>query len=142
MKPACRPSHSSCYDPCSMTIDSLLRDLAYAVRTLRRSPAFAITAAVTIALGIGAATAIFSVTNAVLLRPLPYRNSGRLVLANDLLSNAYFFDLRNGTREVLDDMAAAMVFRAIVPREDGTAERISRGFITTNFFRMLGARIV
>lgn len=122
--------------------EDLAKDLAYAARILRKAPAFAITAIITIAIGIGAGTAIFSVANAVLLRPLPYRNPGRLVVANNLLSNADFYDLRDGTAAALDDMAAVMVFRAIVPREDGTAERISKGFITTNFFRMLGAHIV
>ena len=53
----------------------MLRDLIFAARTLRRIPIFALTAALTIALGIGASTAIFSVTNAVLLRPLPYQGS-------------------------------------------------------------------
>ena len=52
-------------------IDNLIRDFAFAGRTLRKSPVFAATAAVTLALGIGASTAIFSVTNAVLLQPLP-----------------------------------------------------------------------
>src|ERR1039457_5160124 len=59
----------------------LLRDFTYAARTLAKSPVFAATAIVTIALGIGASTAIFSVTNAVLLRPLPYKNPDRLAFA-------------------------------------------------------------
>ncbi|PYT62367.1 MAG: hypothetical protein DMG46_01100, partial [Acidobacteria bacterium] len=58
-----------------------LRDLAFAGRTLRKSPIFALTAALTIALGVGASTAIFSVTNAVLLRALPYKDPDRLVIA-------------------------------------------------------------
>jgi hypothetical protein len=81
-----------------------MRDLAYAARTLRKSPVFAATAIVTIALGIGASTAIFSVTDAVLLRPLPYRNPDRLVfVCGDMLrrnvknfpfSSADFLDVR------------------------------------------------
>lgn len=58
-----------------------LRDFVYASRSLRTSPAFALTAAITMALGIGASTTIFSVTHAVLLRPLPYKDPGRLVFA-------------------------------------------------------------
>jgi hypothetical protein len=62
------------------TVDSMLRDLRYAVRALRREPAFSLTAIVTLALGSGAAVAIFAVVNAVLLRPLPYRDPARVVL--------------------------------------------------------------
>src|SRR5262249_52878667 len=62
-----------------------LRDLALSARSLRKTPAFTITSIITIALGIGASTAIFSVVNAVLLRPLPYANRDKLVIiTNDL----------------------------------------------------------
>ena len=129
----------------------LFRDLAYAARTLRQSPVFAITAVFTIALGIGASTAIFSVTSAVLLRPLPYRDPDRLVLACDDMrkrdvkdfpfSNADFFDLRNGATSSFEDFAAVNTGRAVMPREDGTPEQIRTAAVTTNFFRMMGARI-
>jgi len=59
----------------------LSKDLIYAFRSLRKSPVFAITAVVTIALGIGTSTAIFSVTNTVLLHPIPYKAADSLVLA-------------------------------------------------------------
>src|SRR5262249_52034439 len=72
-------------------IDDLLRDLRYAGRNLRRNPGFAALSILIMALGIGANTAVFSVVNAVLLRPLPYRDPDRIVT----LSNA------STTREAL-----------------------------------------
>src|SRR5204863_8022502 len=98
----------------------MLTDFSYAFRTLRKSPIFTITVVVTIALAIGASTAIFSVTNGVLLRQLPYKESERLVLArSDMqrrdvkdfpLSNVDFLDLRNGPKHNFDDFAAVNTF--------------------------------
>ena len=77
-----------------------------------------------------------------MLRPLPHKDSNRLVLSDYPVSNADFFDLRDGSNSAFDELAAVMVFRAMVPHEDGTAERIGKGQVTTNFFRMLGAHII
>jgi len=88
-----------------------MNDLLYAFRTLRRAPGFTATAALTLALGIGANTAIFSMINAVLLTPLPYRDASRLVRLNEgragfelNVSYPNFRDWRARTR-VFEDMA-------------------------------------
>src|SRR5216683_3087387 len=129
-----------------------LRDLAFSGRTLRKSPVFTLTAVLTIALGVGASTAIFSVTNAVLLRPLPYKNPGRLVIAaSDLrnrnvrdfpFSNEDFIDLREGTKNAFQDLAGVFTFRNILLKEDGTPEQVRSAVVTTNFFPVVGAKIV
>jgi putative ABC transport system permease protein len=127
-------------------------DFSYAFRTLRKSPIFTITVVVTIALAIGASTAIFSVTNGVLLRKLPYKDPERLVLAcSDLqkrnvkdfpLSNVDFLDLRNGANTNFEDFAAVNTGRLTLPGLNGTPERVRIAGVSTNFFRMMGASII
>ena len=130
----------------------MLNDFSYAFRTLRKSPVFTITVVVTIALAIGASTAIFSVTNGVLLRKLPYKDPERLVFVRgDLqkrnvkdfpLSNADYLDLRNGARNSFDDFAVVNTGRITLPGLDGTPERIRVAGVSTNFFQMMGGSII
>jgi len=130
----------------------MLRDLTFAARTLRRSPVFTAAATLTIALGIAASTAIFSVANAVLFRPLPYKDPDRLVVLyadlrarNDVgmpISAENFTDIRNGSKDAFDDMAAVNTGRQIVPGLDGSPEQVRFGRVTTNFFRVMGATIL
>ncbi|MGI9071954.1 MAG: ABC transporter permease [Bryobacteraceae bacterium] len=127
------------------------RDLVYAGRTLRKNPIFTGTSVITLALGIGATTAVFSVTEAVLLHPLPYRDPGRLVFVMEDLtkrsvkdfpfSAADFFDLRNGTKSSFEDFAAVDTQRQVITRDDGTPEQVGMAEVTPNFFRMIGAKI-
>lgn len=129
-----------------------LRDLALAGRTLRNSPIFTLTAAVTIALGVGASTAIFSVMNAVLLRPLPYKDPEQLViLPGDMrnrgvkdfpYSNADFIDLRDGTKQEFAGLAGVFTFPLTLTGDDGMPEQVHVGVVTTNYFQLVGARIV
>lgn len=129
-----------------------LHDFKFASRMLRKSPIFTITAVITIALGVGASTAIFSVTNAVLLQPLPYKNPNQLVVAcSDFtvrhvrdfpFSNEDYVDLRDGTKNVFQDMAGVFTFRNVFLRDDGTPEQAQVAVVTTNFFKMMGAGIV
>ena len=130
----------------------MLNDLSYAFRTLRKNPIFTITAVVTIALAVGASTAIFSVTNGVLLRQLPYKDPERLVLTcSDMqkrnvkdfpLSNVDYLDLRNGAKNNFEDFAAVNTFRATLPGTDGTPERVPMAQVSTNFFQMMGGAII
>ncbi|HEX7332109.1 MAG TPA: ABC transporter permease [Pyrinomonadaceae bacterium] len=130
----------------------MLNDFFFAFRTLRKSPIFTITVIITIALAIGASTAIFSVTNGVLLRKLPYKDPERLVLARgDLqkrnvkdfpVSNVDFLDLRNGAKNSFEDFAAVSTFRFTLPGLDGTPERVRVASVSTNFFQMMGGSII
>ena len=130
----------------------MLSDISYAFRTLRKSPIFTITVVLTIALAIGASTAIFSVTNGVLLRKLPYKDPERLVLARlDLqkrnvkdfpLSNADFLDLRNGAKNSFEAFAVVNTGRVTLPGLDGTPERVRMAAVSTNFFQMMGGSII
>jgi putative ABC transport system permease protein len=129
----------------------MLRDFLYAARTLRASRVFTATAVITLALGIGASTAIFSVANAVLIRPLPYKDPGRLVYACDDLvkRNVYdhfwsapdYMDLRDHAA-ALEDVAAITTGRFNLAHDDGTPEEAAFAVVTPNTFRVLGVRVI
>ncbi len=120
----------------------MLQDIRYALRQLLKSPAFTIVVVLTIALGIGANTAIFSVVNAVLLRPLPYKDSDQLVTilhnGNDPVAPANYLDWRN-QNHVFDAMSIA---EAWTPNLSGTAhsEAVNGLRVSTNLFPMLGVQ--
>jgi hypothetical protein len=122
----------------------LSKDFHHAVRSLRKRPGFTVIVVITLALGIGTSVAIFGVTNAVLLRPLPYKDPARLAIAcydmrkrnvSDFpFSNANFLDLRMGASAALEDIAAVRTGRVVVPALDGTPEQVRVGIVSTNLF--------
>jgi putative ABC transport system permease protein len=124
------------------------QDLRYAARILRNSPGFTAAVVLTLALSIGANTAIFSVVNAVLLRPLPFRNPDRLVMVWEDLSfmgfpqntpaPANFVDWKTRNR-VFEDMAA-MHGDLMSLTGDGQPEEVEVKIVTANFFPLLGIR--
>ena len=130
----------------------MLGDFVYATRALRSNPAFASAAVLTLALGIGASTAIFSVANAVILRPLPYKDAARLVypcsdlktrnVTDHLWSGPDYLDLRNHASATLEDVAAVSTVRTNFVRDDGTPEDTVLAQVTPNLFRFLGARVM
>jgi putative ABC transport system permease protein len=129
---------------------TLLRDLRHALRTLRKMPGFTTVALLVLAAGIGANTAIFSVVNSVVLRPLPYPGSDRLALIfeTDLkdgvqregASGPNFLDWKERSRS-FEDMAILEVGTGTVTGE-GEPEQVTGLRVTTNFLSMLGARTV
>ncbi|HYW41286.1 MAG TPA: ABC transporter permease [Bryobacteraceae bacterium] len=129
---------------------TLLGDLRYSFRTLRKMPGFSIVALLVLALGIGANTAIFSVVNSVLLRPLPFPGADRLALIweTDLKdgiqregpSAPNFLDWKEQNQS-FEDMALLEVGTGTVTGE-GEPEQVIGLRVTTNFLSMLGARAV
>ncbi|MFY9937852.1 MAG: ABC transporter permease, partial [Silvibacterium sp.] len=122
------------------------QDLRYGLRQLRRSPAFTALAILTLAIGIGANTAIFSFVNAVLLRPLPYPNADRLTILWSGLgysnrapfSSFELYQIRQRTKQ-FDQVAGIWVTNGPLPGE-GDAEQVKVGDVTSNFLPLLCPR--
>jgi putative ABC transport system permease protein len=127
-------------------MDNLLKDLRYGVRSLLRSPSFTLVAVITLALGIGANTAIFSVVYSVLLKPLPFPNPDRIVLLwgddrgeRDSRSQVSHTDIAD-YRTQSSSFEAVSTFTSWTPLLTGTgsAERIGAALVGDDFFKVLG----
>ena len=123
-------------------METLLQNLRYTIRALRKSPGFTAVAAITLALGIGANTAIFSVVNAVLLRPLPYEDDSRLVVilnqGRNPVAPANFIDWRTQSQS-FSQMGAAEYW---TPNLTGTdnPEKLWALHVTPDIFPMMGVQ--
>ena len=123
------------------------QDLRYAARGVRKDPAFALVAIFTLALGIGATTAIFTVVNAVMLRPLPYHEPDRLVLLWNRASSAGLGKMPIAAPDVAEYEAEATLFEAFTFSDrirdvalvrDGDPQHVTRGRVSASFFDVLG----
>ncbi len=130
-------------------MSTLLQDLRFAARWLRKNPGFTSVAVLTLALGIGANTAMFSVVRSVLLRPLPYRSAGDLFLAQTIqreprqdwaTSPPDFYTIRERAR-TLDGLASFYV-RPVNLTGEGEPERVRALVVSSNFFDVLGRQPV
>jgi predicted permease len=131
----------------SIWIEQLLRDVSYGVRALRKNPGFAIVIVLTLALGIGANTAIFSVVRGVVLAPLPYLEPNRLVMVWEsrpnvkTLSTSYpdFMDWQRNARSF--EQMAVLTSRNYDLTSPGTPQHLDGMEISSGFFSTLGVNL-
>ncbi|MGH9445219.1 MAG: ABC transporter permease, partial [Terriglobia bacterium] len=132
-------------------LDYLIQDVRYGLRQLRRNPGFTTVAVLTLALGIGANTAIFSVVNSVLLQPLPYRDPSRIVMVYHVppaksfpgmtkfsVSPANYLDWRNQNR--VFEPLAIYGFRGMTLNGTVQPEAVRAAKVSAGFFSALGVR--
>jgi putative ABC transport system permease protein len=137
--------------PLTTSIDTLRDDVKFAARQLRSAPTFTIVAAMTVALGIGANSAIFALVDATLLRPLPFRDPDRLVMLSEQRDNALRsrvaplnlldWNERNHTFQLIAGFVPS-VGGMVMNGRDGTAETVPRQWVTQGFFDVLGVRAI
>ncbi|HYK37222.1 ABC transporter permease [Alloacidobacterium sp.] len=128
----------------------LLRDVRYALRALAAAPAFTLAALLSLAIGIGANTAIFSIVDGLLLRPLPYKDAERLIIlwnsspglniAEDWFSTAQYFDIRNGHHGF--EQVAIAIGGNYNLTGTGEPERVGTIRVSSSLLPMLGQRAV
>src|SRR6266481_3400306 len=128
-------------------LENLVLDLRYGLRSLRKSPSFTIFAVAVLALGIAASTAIFSIADTTLFRPLPYRDADRLVIVWEDGSTYGFprntpapgnFSDWKSRNQVFDDMAAVSFGGSFTLIGEGNPEELRGRGATANLFSVLG----
>jgi predicted permease len=129
-------------------METLLQDIRYGLRMLKKSPGFTAIAIITLALGIGANTTIFSMVNSFLLRPLPVQDPGQITALsqvekdgtnNSVFSIADYRDVRNQTPEIFSNLLAYQ-FGMDGLNAYGKTDRILTNYVSGNFFSMLGIK--
>jgi putative ABC transport system permease protein len=120
-------------------IERLLQDIHYSLRILKRNLGFSMVAIISLALGIAGTTAIFSILNALLLRPLPFRESSRLVRITELYPKAIFDVFQQHCRTL--DVASVSPGSEFNLTGEGQPIRITRSETSVNFFEVMGAPV-
>jgi len=129
-------------------METFFQDVRYGLRMLRKSPAFTAIAVVTLALGIGANTTIFSMVNSFLLRPLPVKDPGRITTltmvqkaggTNNVFSIPEYRDIRSQSNSIFTDLLAYQ-FGMDGLNADGKTDRILSNYVSGNYFSMLGLK--
>ena len=122
--------------------DEFRDDVTFATRQLRRSPGFTLVAALTLALGIGANSAIFALADATLIRPLPFSNADRLVMLWEHADSVdrsvvapFEFDAWNTRNHVFGSMAAVSLSARAMTGQDGAGEQIQSQTVSVGFRR-------
>ncbi|HEV2417434.1 MAG TPA: ABC transporter permease [Terriglobia bacterium] len=118
-------------------LEDFIKDMQYGLRQLRRNPGFTAVAVITLALGIGANAAMFSVVSAVMLRPLPYPQSSRLVSVTGAYPKGAIASLQADSRTL--DLAAYTTNTAFNLTGQGEAVRLTGSAVSANLFSVLGA---
>jgi len=130
-------------------LETSLQDIRYGARQLRKNPGFAVVAVVTLALGIGANTAMFSIVNSVLLRPLPFKNSGRLVVVGWPYANRFVPTPKphfewDGWAERTRTLADFSLYEngMINLAGEGEPDRVAAAEVSEHFFSLLGINAI
>ena len=128
-------------------MNRFLQDLRYAVRKLRKSPGFTVVAVITLALGIGATTAIYSIVDSLLLRALPYPNSSRIVRVWNTFAPRGMMEIPASEPEFLEyrqssafEHFAGFSTGAVTLTGSGDALRVAAAWGTSDFFQVLGTK--